>query len=45
MAKTNPHAPPRWRVNGVLADLPAFAEAFACKEGSAMRPATVCSVW
>lgn len=45
LAKTNPHSPPRYRVNGVLADVPAFAEAFSCKEGSAMRPAKVCSVW
>src|SRR4029077_14462796 len=39
MAKTNPHSPPRYRVNGVVADVPAFAEAFACKEGAPMRPA------
>jgi predicted metalloendopeptidase len=45
LAKTNPHSPPRYRVNGVLADVPAFAEAFACKEGAAMRPAKVCAVW
>jgi putative endopeptidase len=45
MAKTNPHSPPRFRVNGVLADVPAFAEAFACKEGTPMRPAKVCAVW
>ena len=37
---TSPHAPPRWRVNGPLANLPAFAEAFACKGRDAMlRPA------
>lgn len=45
MAKTNPHSPPHYRVNGVLADVPAFAEAFSCKEGTPMRPAKVCSVW
>jgi predicted metalloendopeptidase len=45
LAKTNPHSPARFRVNGVLADVPAFAEAFACKEGAPLRPAKVCSVW
>ena len=45
MARTNPHSPPRWRVNGVLADVPAFAEVFSCKEGTPMRPAKVCTVW
>ncbi len=45
IAKTNPHSPPRYRVNGVVADVPAFAEAFSCKEGTPMRPAKVCAVW
>jgi predicted metalloendopeptidase len=45
VAKTNPHSPPRFRVNGVIADVTPFAEAFACKEGSPMRPAKVCAVW
>jgi predicted metalloendopeptidase len=45
LAKTNPHAPPRYRVNGAVADVPAFAEAFSCKEGTPMRPAKVCAVW
>jgi len=30
------HAPPRWRVNGVLANVPAFARAFGCRAGDAM---------
>ena len=45
MAKTNPHSPPRFRVDGVVADVPVFAEAFSCAEGSPMRPAKVCAVW
>ncbi|MFT3775492.1 MAG: M13 family metallopeptidase [Minicystis sp.] len=45
MARTNPHSPPRWRVDGVLSDVSAFAEAFSCKEGTPMRPAKVCTVW
>ncbi len=45
LARTNPHSPARWRVNGPMADVPAFGEAFQCKEGAPMRPAKVCSVW
>ncbi len=45
MVKTNPHAPTRFRVDGVVSDVPAFADAFACKEGTPMRPAKICAVW
>jgi putative endopeptidase len=45
LARTNPHAPARWRVNGPMADVPAFADAFQCAPGTPMRPAKVCSVW
>ena len=45
LARTNPHSPPRWRVDGPMADNPAFAEAFQCKEGSREKPAKACSVW
>jgi predicted metalloendopeptidase len=37
---TDEHAPPKYRVLGPLANLPAFAAAFHCKPGDAMvRPA------
>lgn len=39
------HSPPRFRVNGPLANLPEFAEAFSCAQGTAMRPANACEVW
>jgi putative endopeptidase len=41
------HAPPRFRVNAPLANLPAFALAFACRADAAMaRPAAArCVVW
>jgi putative endopeptidase len=44
---TDPHAPPRFRVNGPLSNLPEFQAAFSCKEGSAMvrPPAQRCEVW
>lgn len=44
-ARTDPHSPPRYRVNVPLSHLPAFWEAFQCEEGQAMRAAEVCEVW
>ncbi len=35
----DPHAPERWRVNGPLSNMPAFAQAFGCQAGDPMvRP-------
>jgi putative endopeptidase len=44
-AQTDTHSNPRYRVNGSLANTPAFAEAFSCKAGSPMHRANACSVW
>jgi putative endopeptidase len=35
-AATDPHGPPRWRVNGPLINMPEFARAFGCHQGDAM---------
>ena len=45
MARSNPHSPPRWRANGVVVNLPAFAAAFQCKAGAPMNPGKICEVW
>ena len=45
MAHSNPHAPPRWRVNGVIVNQPGFGAAFQCKPGAPMSPGKPCSVW
>ena len=42
---TDPHSAPRYRVNGPMSNIPAFAEAFQCKKGSNMNPGNQCVVW
>jgi len=42
---TDPHSPPRWRVNGSLRNTPEFAQAFACEAGTPMAPTDRCEVW
>ena len=44
-AVTNPHSPLEYRINGVVANLPDFARAFACKAGQPMVREKVCRVW
>ena len=42
---TDPHSPARFRVNGVVANLPEFAQAFGCSAGTPMAPVNRCSIW
>ena len=44
---TDPHSPARFRINGVVVNMPEFGKAFSCKAGQPMvRPADeVCRVW
>jgi endothelin-converting enzyme/putative endopeptidase len=45
-ATTDPHSPYWARVNGLVANVPEFREAFSCKVGQPMAPrAEVCEVW
>ena len=44
-AQTDPHSPPRYRINGVVSNMPEFAKAFSCKPGQAMVKDKVCKVW
>lgn len=46
-AKVDPHSPPRWRINGVVVNMPEFEQAFACKPGARLvKPAGQhCKVW
>jgi putative endopeptidase len=45
MVQNDPHSHPRFRVNGPVANLPEFAEAFSCAPGTPMHPEKTCSVW
>jgi endothelin-converting enzyme/putative endopeptidase len=43
--QTDPHSPARYRVNGVVINMPEFQKAFACKAGQPMVSANACRVW
>ncbi|HEY7171235.1 MAG TPA: M13 family metallopeptidase [Vicinamibacterales bacterium] len=44
-AQTNPHSPGRYRVNGVVSNMPEFQKAFSCKSDAPMAKGTQCRVW
>ncbi len=43
--RTDEHAPWRYRVNGAVANVPAFAAAFHCPSGAPLAPVNRCDVW
>jgi endothelin-converting enzyme/putative endopeptidase len=45
-AQTDPHSPGRYRVNGVVSNMPIeFQKAFACRTGQPMLKGPACRVW
>jgi putative endopeptidase len=44
-AQTDPHAPPKFRVNGVVENMPEFQKAFSCRLGQPMVRKPACRVW
>ncbi len=44
-ALTDPHSPGKYRVNGVVINMPEFAKAFSCKIGQPMVSPKPCRVW
>src|SRR5262249_36042369 len=44
-AQTNPHSPGRYRVNGVVSNMPEFQKAFSCKADAPMVSGAACRVW
>ena len=44
-AQTDPHSTTKYRVNGVVINLPEFQKAFSCKTGAPLAPEKRCEVW
>ena len=44
-AQVDPHSPGRYRVNGVVVNMPEFQQAFSCAAGSPMVRENACRVW
>lgn len=44
-AITNPHSPGKYRVNGLMVNMPEFKAAFMCKAGQPMVSDNPCRVW
>jgi putative endopeptidase len=45
LVRTDPHSPGQFRVDGVLQNMPEFANAFSCSAGQPMVSANACRVW
>ena len=45
LANVDPHAPPQYRVNGVVSNMPEFQKSFSCKAGQPMVRVPQCRVW
>ena len=44
-AITNPHSPGKYRVNGLVVNMPEFEKAFSCKAGQPMAKENRCRIW
>ena len=44
-AATDPHSPGKYRVNGLVVNMPEFEKAFSCKAGQPMVRENRCRVW
>jgi putative endopeptidase len=44
-AQVDPHSPGEFRVNGVVSNMPEFAQAYSCKVGQPMVKGPACRVW
>jgi len=44
-AITDPHSPGRYRVNGLVVNMPEFEKAFSCKAGQPMAKENRCRIW
>ena len=44
-ALTDPHSPGKYRVNGLMVNMPEFESAFSCRKGQPMVAEKRCRVW
>ncbi|KAF8758456.1 Peptidase family M13 [Rhizoctonia solani] len=44
-ARTDPHSPGQYRVDGTLSNIPGSQKAFGCKKGTKMNPEKQCTLW
>ncbi len=44
-ALTDPHSPAKYRINGMVVNMPQFEQAFHCKKGQAMVAEERCRIW
>jgi putative endopeptidase len=45
LVSVDPHSPGKYRVNGVVQNMPEFQKAFSCKAGQPMVRGNACRVW
>jgi putative endopeptidase len=45
LVSVDPHSPGKYRINGVIRNMPEFQKAFNCKAGQPMVPENACRVW
>jgi endothelin-converting enzyme/putative endopeptidase len=45
LVTVDPHSPGRFRINGVVQNMPEFQQAWGCKAGQAMVKENACRVW
>jgi putative endopeptidase len=45
LARIDPHAPSRYRINGVFSNMPEFQRAFHCPDGAPMVRKNPCRLW
>jgi putative endopeptidase len=45
LTNSDPHPLPKFRANGPVSNMAAFAKAFGCQKGDAMVRAQVCKIW
>lgn len=45
LARNDEHSPGKWRVNGVVSNMPAFAKAYGCKKPDPMVRDEACRIW